>query len=100
MRSWWNRSTAVARTENGAVEVADAADRLDRAVDVVDRGSRCGRRMISGIDPSGYAITGVPVANDSTTEAERLGEADEVQQRRAPPEQRVPLGRPDRAHVA
>ena len=34
------------------------------------RGSRCGRaRMISGIDPSGYAITGVPVANDSTTES-------------------------------
>ena len=25
--------------------------------------------MISGIDPSGYAITGVPVANDSTTES-------------------------------
>ena len=48
---------------------ADPPDGLDRAVDVVDEEARRPWRTISGIDPSGNAITGVPVARDSTTES-------------------------------
>jgi len=55
--------------------------------------------MSSGMEPNGNAITGVPVANASTTEAERLGEADEVQEGQGPAEQSITFDRADRSGV-
>ena len=77
---------------------ADPADRLDRAVDVVDEEAGPARPDDLGHRPERVRDHRRPGGQRlDDRQPERLGEADEVQQRQRATQQRVPLGRPDRA---
>ena len=69
------------RAAGGAVEAADPADRLHRLIHRVDKEPVTPSSISSGMEPRLKAITGVPQAMASTTDrAERLVEADQVQE--------------------